>query len=245
MKKAIFGIVLAAGLAGAAQAQSPSITQSFRALVVPAGSTISQGPLPASPGSTFTLNPGDAVLFIMSASFTPAAGTQLPEGTVRGIGATIAQIAFSGNANGTFSPFGGPTGGGVPSTELEDGGHIVNPSAVVVGNELRAVGVIAAGLLTGGGGPTSGISADQGVDMLRFLWTPNNYNNRTVTMTSSPFGVANDNVMWLRQGTSGSVGIPLAVPVTGSNSFTFNIVPAPSSLALLGLGGLVAARRRR
>jgi hypothetical protein len=66
-------------------------------------------------------------------------------------------------------------------------------------------------------------------------WTPNDYTARLVTLTSANH--ANFSVYTDTFGTS--------VEYTGDVQRTaFEVVPAPASLALLGLGGLVARRRR-
>ncbi len=77
--------------------------------------------------------------------------------------------------------------------------------------------------------------ADNPIELYNITWTPNDYSNRTVTGGTSHinFDVYTDDF-----GTSQSY----AGDVSG---FSFDVVPAPASVALLGLGGLVAARRRR
>ncbi len=77
--------------------------------------------------------------------------------------------------------------------------------------------------------------ADNPIQLYNITWTPNDYSNRTVSggTTHINFDVYTDDF-----GTS--------VPYTGDVSgFRFDVVPAPASVALLGLGGLVAVRRRR
>lgn len=67
-------------------------------------------------------------------------------------------------------------------------------------------------------------------------WTPDNYNVRTVDLTS-----ANHLNFSVYTNASG-----VSVEYTGDvQAGSFSVVPAPASLALLGLGGLVAGRRRR
>jgi len=67
------------------------------------------------------------------------------------------------------------------------------------------------------------------------LWTPSDYTARTVGITSANH--ANFSVYVDTFGTS--------VEYDGAvNGARFSVVPAPASMALLGLGGLVARRRR-
>lgn len=82
------------------------------------------------------------------------------------------------------------------------------------------------------------------IDIYRFRYTVSNFSNRTLTftlqgLTSQVFSqfVFSNNAWGLNTSTfTGQVSLtPLEVTVT----------PAPASAALLGLGGLVAARRRR
>ena len=77
--------------------------------------------------------------------------------------------------------------------------------------------------------------ADNPIELYNITWTPNDYSNRTVTggTVHINFDVYTDEF-----GTS----IPYDGDVSG---FRFDVVPAPASVALLGLGGLVAVRRRR
>lgn len=66
-------------------------------------------------------------------------------------------------------------------------------------------------------------------------WTPNSYAPRDVSVTSADH--QNFSVYTSASGTS--------VEYDGMvNGLSFRVVPAPASLALLGLGGLVARRRR-
>jgi MYXO-CTERM domain-containing protein len=79
--------------------------------------------------------------------------------------------------------------------------------------------------------------ASNPIELYRIIWTPTEYNARSVTL-----GDANhlNNDIYIDD-FGGSVSYD---PVPGSASFTV-AVPAPASLALLALGGLLAGRSRR
>jgi hypothetical protein len=74
------------------------------------------------------------------------------------------------------------------------------------------------------------------ITLYTLTWTPNDYTNRIVSVGDSNH--LNNDVYTDDFGTS--------VAYTGvTGTVEFSVVPAPASLALLGLGGLVAGRRRR
>jgi hypothetical protein len=77
--------------------------------------------------------------------------------------------------------------------------------------------------------------ASNPIELYNITWTPSDYTTRTISggTTHVNFDVYTDDF-----GTN--VGYDGVV-----NGFSFRVVPAPASLALLGLGGLVAGRRRR
>lgn len=71
-------------------------------------------------------------------------------------------------------------------------------------------------------------------DIYRVTWTTSDPTARTVVLTVGAAGA----------GYQSSGGLVTTSNVDGG-SFTINIVPAPGAFALMGLGGLVAIRRRR
>jgi hypothetical protein len=78
--------------------------------------------------------------------------------------------------------------------------------------------------------------ASNPVTLYKITWTPSDYSSRTVEVGDTNH--LNNDVYTDTFGTS--------VPYQGITGLaSFQVVPAPASLALLGLGGLVAGRRRR
>ena len=78
--------------------------------------------------------------------------------------------------------------------------------------------------------------ASNPIDIYKITWTPNDYSARSVDVSDANH--QNNDVYTDNFGTS----IPYTAVVNGAS---FQVVPAPASMALLGLGGLVATRRRR
>ncbi|MCW5775177.1 MAG: PEP-CTERM sorting domain-containing protein [Phycisphaeraceae bacterium] len=81
-----------------------------------------------------------------------------------------------------------------------------------------------------------GIDASNPIKVYSIVWQPADYSARTVSGGTS--GHLNHSVYIDDFGTS----LEFAPTISG---FSFQVVPAPASLALVGLGGLAAARRRR
>ena len=78
--------------------------------------------------------------------------------------------------------------------------------------------------------------SDNPIELYYITWTPADYTARTVSVGDANH--LNNSVYTDSFGTSVEYS-----GVAGSTSF--DVVPAPASMALLGLGGLVAGRRRR
>jgi len=78
--------------------------------------------------------------------------------------------------------------------------------------------------------------SDNPIELYYITWTPADYSARTVSVGDANH--LNNSVYTDGFGTS--------VEYSGvAGSASFDVVPAPASMALLGLGGLVAGRRRR
>jgi hypothetical protein len=80
------------------------------------------------------------------------------------------------------------------------------------------------------------------------MWVPNSYAERTVTFTPQLGSLGLETQVYAIDNLNEfGFELPIALRVTTNFGAALQvpIVPAPSSLALLGLGGLIAARRRR
>ena len=174
-------------------------------------------------------------------------------GTVRGLGALVWDLIGDANAataQGAWSTLLGP---GLPLTSGTSPGTVQNG-----GSELRGFGgsqfIIPGGTASG----TNGVGTN-GVQMMRSVWTPNSYSNRTVNFLarlSSLVPTGQGAGILLAYGASTALD-PNGDPYTydllagkflalgAGSGLNIPVAPAPSSLALLGLGALVAGGRRR
>jgi hypothetical protein len=172
-------------------------------------------------------------------------------GTVKGIGSVVYDLIGTNNADGTWMPAGpgflGPaapfTNGQTPGTP-QPGGSRINGMG---GSQFISPG-----------GTANGANANQ--QLFRGVWTPGSYANRIVNFMAAgsilvPTGQHNSVLLSYGQGTGidPTTGEPfnfdnLVGKYFGTNfgqGINIPIAPAPSSLALLGLGALVAGARRR
>jgi len=158
--------------------------------------------------------------------------------------------ANAATAQGAWSTLLGP---GLPLTSGTSPGTVQNS-----GSELRGFGgsqfIIPGGTAVG----TNGVGTN-GVQMMRSVWTPNSYSNRTVNFLarlSSLVPTGQGAGILLAYGASTALD-PNGDPYTydllagkflalgAGSGLNIPVAPAPSSLALLGLGALVAGGRRR
>jgi hypothetical protein len=248
--RAILALTALAGMATAANAQNPSFTSS---------STIS---VPVSwvnntTGTQATLMPGDSATIFFNVSFTgqgtvgtftPPIGT-FTSGTILGLGSGFFDLNGAGGTTGAFALGNNPT----PQTN----------------NGTTGIGVRSGWRIVGNASPGSVNAAGTGVTQIQFgqfpaspelanttnpinrifamTWTPSSYTNRTVTFSLAGYPGAGQAVASVYMDLDGSVGASAFVTANNLNLGSTNIpvAPAPASLALLGLGGLVAGRRRR
>lgn len=239
MKK-MFALVAVAGLAAAASAQP--LTGLFKWEVSSDGGS--------SWSSAITVNSGDAYKIRATASWTD--GATASSGFA---GATFEQIDLAGaDASDTF---GGAQGaGGVPA-------YVTRRQGTPESWSLQAgTGASAGGLkidnvtptlrtnfgqlskVLPGGIPNPNFIADNPLVVFEMDAVAGS-DGRTIEISSQ----------WTRLGTPASNEFKIYTTDTGSNKkpaseatrmdASVTIIPAPASLALMGLGGLVAGRRRR
>jgi hypothetical protein len=256
--RATLALTAVAGLAAGALGQNPSFTNdaditihlTWREANSSGGTVPTNGIL--EPGE-FALISIDSVSFTnfgSVANFTPSIGTWT-SGLVTGFASGFLDINGSGGTNGTFNnstPLansGGTTGFGVRGAWRLNGNGTVNPASDGIIN--LQFGQFPAN--PGGANSTTPI-----LNMFRMLWQPASFASRTVTFNEAGAAISAGAVAGLYldfDGTagpgSGSVGASVFVNASHLhlNGVNIPITPAPASLALLGLGGLVAGRRRR
>ena len=207
------------------------------------------------------LSTGQSAIFHLIATMAPESGTAGTWGTVvspggsgtyRGIQALFTDIVGGANTAGTWNvaqaqgygidPDGlwDVTGGQGNGISTLSGARLTNIQAGQFPASQNAVNT--ANPATG----TNTVPAEVGY--WNGVWTPASYAARTVTWTVAN-GSANpgtqSNALIVRDPTANST----VFVGTGVDNFgtaqSVGIIPGPSSLALLGLGGLIAARRRR
>ena len=251
--RATLALTVLAGVAGAANAQAPSFTQDSNITFhMTWREATSSGGTVANPNNQLE-NGESALISIDSVSFTNQNGTgtftpgigTFTSGTILGFGSAFLDLNGSGGTAGAFNlstPLAngaGTSGFGVRSQWRLAGNGFVNPASDGIIN--LQFGQFAPG-------PGNAITTNPITNMFRMLWTPTSFTTRTVSFTSAGAVTAGANVATVYMDLDGSVGASIYVPV---NHITFGsvniplVVPAPASLALLGLGGLVAGRRRR
>lgn len=173
--------------------------------------------------NTVQLNPGQSTSVFVNVSFSPGVGGGTPPA--------------AGLSDGGFGINGG--GGGW------SGGALPNPWGA------QAVGGVGVNAGTGSATGVSGVVWGYGfLFNLPHPFPQNPANVWTGTYTAgATAGVFNVSFAGLAPTGvfAGATGLPTVVTYAsnGGQGGSITIVPAPASLALLGLGGLVAARRRR
>ena len=172
-------------------------------------------------------------------------------GTVRGLGTVTYDLVGDLNgatANGSWLQLLGAAN--PPFTNGNTGGTVQPGGASIFG--------MGGSQFIGPGGSANG--SNNGVQVFRGVWTPANYANRTVNFLAkgsslAPAGQGNSVLLAYGQASDldPNTGDPFTydllvgkyVTVGAGQGLNIPIAPAPSSLALLGLGALVAGGRRR
>jgi hypothetical protein len=191
------------------------------------------------------LEVGESAHLHLTVTMTPGVGTLIPftggqggpTGTLRCIGTGFIDLTGAGGTQGTFNVdtfagYGvdptwdlvGPSGYGTPNgTGLMN----IQFGQVPIGNPLL-------------------ITTNPIINVWNSLWTPTSYSPRTVT-----FGIATGTaagghasqviIKWGPQ----FGNLQYAYSLSDFGTLNIPILPAPATLALLGLGGVIAAARRR
>ena len=255
--RSILALTAVAGLATAANAQF--ITTAG----ISAQLTLSWVEDPAfAHNDNGVLETGERALILMNAAFTannpdvsfnPPIGT-FTHGTVLGLASCYLDLrSAAGDATGAYN------GGVTAPTGTSTGPNAGNTgtSGYGVRGLWRLGGAVANGTPASNGfqnigpgqlppDPSSANTTNPISNLERLGWAPASYSTRTQTFAVSPAG-----------GTAQAVGLYMDLDgVLGGAAYLQNtavtfgsvnipIAPAPGSLALLGLGGLVLARRRR
>lgn len=243
LKQIVFQPVLSGGLnwnigqAGAPAGGDTLIYQNVTAAtstnnqgngVGPLGGTRSTpvGIVPDAPGAYGRLSPWGANATTTSTFLRGHLGTGTAAGLIRIAQNTITNWIGVGATSGTTANNNVNGGGGVSVAQISAPSRIASDPAYEAGQTNLVVfkfGIV--------------LSADTNLRTIT-IDTPANGFGRTLSGTSYV-----NNTQWFNSPNSGDTDLTRtgAVAVRG----LINIVPAPGALALLGLGGLVAARRRR
>lgn len=243
--RAILALTAVAGLAAVANAQSTTSSSTISvnlSFVEVDGS----GTPVANPNGTVDF--GESALITMDISFTNqnTVGTFTPNigtfgsGTIRGFGSGFLDLNGTNNAAGTWNVDQNAGYGAAADWDVTGGQG--NGSSANGGANLQNIQVGQFAATPGGIVTTNPIAA-----IWTGIWTPGDYSARTVVFNSAGAGAAGASIasvlFRLNAGTAAGAFVTANSLTLGSVSIP--VAPAPSSLALLGLGGLIAGRRRR
>lgn len=233
--RAILGLVAAAGLASAANAQE-NITYviTFTECVANTAGT-------AVPSPNGKIDPGEGVRINVRATVNPGIGastTYTPPpppgtGTIAGLGSVFFDLIGTALNGGTWNNISRP------------GWSLGGPGTGQANGDLTAA---QAGQFVLPGSTAN--STNPVASIWRGTWNPSDYSTRNASIAiqaALAAGTSHSSIL-VQYGVDGN-GDPQYVAkfIAGAfgNTGTIMIQPAPSSLALLGLGGMVAGRRRR
>jgi len=240
----------------------------FVATPTTAGNWASGVTIAPTAGGTIGLNQAALIRLTFNLSGTPGGvnADAIPTGspltwssTLGGSGAGGLGGLFAGDLNVTVSEATGGWSNGSSSFQTAVKRQILSPYATGGGNGLvngDPVGTGPSGAVTDiqpaqFGADAAILDHGNGVVAWRGLWIPSSYTSRTVN-----FNVGLGTLGFLTRiyaidnnygngGPNDPLPIALNVATLFGPGASAQVVPGPSSLALLGLGGLIAARRRR
>jgi hypothetical protein len=259
--RATLAVALAAGLPAAVQAQE-SFVVSYSVQEVLAGSvtasTSTPGQITTGEGARITvsvqamLNAGGSAIGANTTYPPPNPPGGNGSGVIRGLGSVVYDLLGDGgaaSANGTWSQVAGPVTNNPFTNGLSGGQFQAGGSRI---NGFGGAQVISPG------GTANGVNSN--VRVFVGTWTPASYANRVVNfaaLASSLVPVNQQNSVLVAYGSATDVDPTTFEVFTYSlylgkyigsnfgNGASLTVAPAPSSLALLGLGALVAGGRRR
>lgn len=199
-----------------------------------------------------TLDPGEAALITMTASFTNEFGTahfsppvgNLSSGTIVGLGALWIDLQGSPLTAGTFNN----------SMPLA---NTAGTSGYGVRGNWRIAGPASNGTINGIG--IDNIQIGQGhsqeppltdnpvTNVYRLLWTPNSYDPRDAAFAIVPDPAAGTQAGFVAVDLGNGTGLFVAVPLGHIEFGTVHIqvVPTPAGVGVLSLGFVFCARRSR
>jgi hypothetical protein len=230
------GIAAAFGLTAAAQAQD-SITFHWTWVHTHAWTTL----LKNDPADPLRVSPGEGVEFRADMTWSPPFGTIRTSqvtgitGPVEGFAKVVIDFEGSGNANGMFH-------------NVVRIPPISQPNPGWTANYLPGIQMGQFGL------PGSTINTSNPVvNILRIRWTPNDYTPRIVTFTPSGSTITPIfGELYINFGGPQGSGEEIYTTYQIDNAYFFagapmaiQVIPGPGGAVLLGLGGLMCARRRR
>jgi hypothetical protein len=243
-------LIAAAGLAAlAGTAQAQSTTAATVAYQLTWGDT---------GDNDGVVEPGESARVRMTVAFTPPSGTVIPytpsgggsgTGTLMGFGSAFVDFNL-GNANGGTLTTTGSTGG-INNGRAGAWAVVPGGNGTVVGDTIINVQPAQFPFNSDPFDPdnnTTGVRTTNPIsNIYTFVWTPASYATRTVNVGMAPSLASQGNAATVMLRVNPDTSIP---PTAVAALFNFGalqipVVPAPSSLALLGLGGLIAGRRRR
>jgi hypothetical protein len=246
--RAVLALTVLAGMAAAAQAQTvPTATVTLNWKNT--GSTV------AAPTQN-PVQPGQSIDIWVNVAFTGLGGP-VGAGNISGLGTLFMDIlgtragTFAGSENPIMAGFGGTTGNATTRDRYGrpvdgDGGWrtgpwVLNPDPI----SGTAVANLQAGQFPLPGGDVN--PAQPVNEIVRVRWTPATYDAGNVSFTPQKAAAATTGVqLYVTDAAQSHTAINVEIPnITWVGVSNIPIVPAPSSLALLGLGGLLVARRRR